>query len=57
VVLEWQGPLPFTGARLAQERALPLVPGAQSANSGVVAFVQNRSTAEVLQVLMLPSCP
>jgi hypothetical protein len=57
VVLEWQGPLPFTGARLARERALPLVPGAQSANSGVVAFVQNRSTAEVLQVLMLPSCP
>ena len=57
VVLEWQGPLSFSGARLAQERVLPLVPGAQLANSGVVAFVQNRRTAEVLQVLMLASCP
>jgi hypothetical protein len=56
VVLEWQGPFPFSGSRIAQERTLPLVPGAQRANSGVVAFVQNRRTAEVLQVLMLPSC-
>jgi hypothetical protein len=56
VVLEWQGPLPFSGPRLIQERALALLPGAQRANSGVVAFVQNRRTAEVLQVLMLPSC-
>ncbi len=43
-------------SKIAQERALPLLPGAQRANSGVVAFVQNRRTAEVLQVLMLPSC-
>jgi hypothetical protein len=56
VVLEWQGPLAFSSPRLIQERALPLLPGAQRANSGVVAFVQNRRTAEVLQVLMLPSC-
>jgi hypothetical protein len=56
VVLEWQGPLTFSGSRIAQERALALLPGAQPANSGVVAFVQNRRTAEVLQVLMLPSC-
>lgn len=56
VVLEWQGPLGFSGSRIALERALPLLPGAQRANSGVVAFVQNRRTAEVLQVLMLPSC-
>ena len=56
VVLEWQGPLAFSGSRIADERALPLLPGAQRANSGVVAFVQNRRTAEVLQVLMLPSC-
>ena len=56
VALEWQGPLAFSGSRLIQERALPLLPGAQRANSGVVAFVQNRRTAEVLQVLMLPSC-
>jgi hypothetical protein len=56
LVLEWQGPLAFSGPRLIQERALPLLPGAQRADSGVVAFVQNRRTAEVLQVLMLPSC-
>jgi hypothetical protein len=57
VVLQWQGPLAFSGAQLALERALPLVPGALVANSGVVGFVQNRRTAEVLQALMLPSCP
>jgi hypothetical protein len=56
VVLEWQGPLAFSGSKIDQERALQLLPGAQRANSGVVAFVQNRRTAEVLQVLMLPSC-
>src|SRR5262249_35022185 len=57
VVLEWQGPLAFSGSRIADERALPLLPGAQRAHSGAVALVQNRRTAEVLQVLMLPSCP
>jgi hypothetical protein len=57
VVLEWQGPLAFSGSRLVQERALPLLPGAQRANSGVVAFVQNRRSAEVLQALVLPACP
>lgn len=57
VVLEWQGPLAFSGSQLVQERALPLLPGAQRANSGVVAFVQNRRSAEVLQALVLPACP
>ena len=56
VVLEWQGPLAFSGARIAQDRALALLPGAQRTDSGVVALVQNRRTGEVLQVLMLPSC-
>src|SRR4051812_34660493 len=58
VVLEWQGPLEFaSGPRLAARRDLPLLPKAVPANSGVVAFVQNRRTAEVLQALMLPACP
>jgi hypothetical protein len=57
VVLEWQGPLAFSRAWLAQERPLALLPGALAADSGVVGFVQNRRTAEVLQALMLPSCP
>ena len=58
VVLEWQGPLDLPAAgRLADHRDLPLLPKAVPASSGVVAFVQNRRTAEVLQALMLPACP
>jgi hypothetical protein len=58
VVLEWLGPFEFAaGARLAERRRLPLLPNAVARNSGVVGFVQNRRTAEVLQSLMLPACP
>ena len=56
VVLEWQGPLALTAGTVEEERLLPLLPGAVPTNSGVVAFVQNRRTAEVLQALMLPAC-
>ncbi|HWA38424.1 MAG TPA: DUF1223 domain-containing protein [Burkholderiales bacterium] len=57
VVLEWQGPLDFgTGAARSERRSIPLLPGAVPANSGVVAFVQNRRSLEVLQALMLPAC-
>ena len=57
VALEWVGPLAFgPDGRLSVQKALPLLPKAVAANSGVVAFVQNRSTAEVLQALMLPAC-
>ena len=56
VVLEWQGPFTFNGARFAAQREVALLPRALAANSGVVAFVQNRRTAEVLQALMLPAC-
>ena len=57
VVLQWTGPLEFQGAKLAARQTLPLLPNAIPAHSGVVAFVQNRSTGEVLQALMLPVCP
>jgi hypothetical protein len=57
VVLEWIGPIPFTAGRIAEKRALPLLPKAVAAHSGVAAFVQNRRSAEVLQALMLPACP
>ena len=58
VAFEWVGPLGFgPDGRLSVRKALPLLPKAVPANSGVVAFVQNRSTAEVLQALMLPACP
>jgi hypothetical protein len=58
VVFEWVGPLEFKGGpRLAERRSLPLLPRANPANSGVVAFVQNRASSEVLQALALPACP
>jgi len=57
VVFEWLGPIPFTGGKIAERRALRLGPRAVPAHSGVAAFVQNRRTAEVLQALMLPACP
>ncbi len=58
VVLEWEGPFAFSrGAQLLEQRVLPLLPKAVPANSGVVGFVQNRGTTEVLQALMLPACP
>ncbi|TAN54350.1 MAG: DUF1223 domain-containing protein [Betaproteobacteria bacterium] len=57
VVFEWIGPLAFDPrGRLAERRVLPLLPKAVAGNSGVVAFVQSRSTAKVLQALMLPVC-
>lgn len=58
VVLEWVGPLDFgPGGARAERRSIPLLPRAVPAHSGVVAFVQNRRTLEVLQALMLPACP
>jgi hypothetical protein len=57
VVREWIGPLAFgDGGKLEESRSLPLLPGADRKNLGVAAFVQDRSTFEVLQALMLPAC-
>jgi hypothetical protein len=56
VVLQWVGPLEFKGGRLSVRHTLALLPKAVPAHSGVVAFVQNRANAEVLQALMLPAC-
>jgi hypothetical protein len=57
VVREWIGPIPFAeNLMLGEKRALPLLPGANAKHLGVAAFVQNRSTSEVLQALMLPAC-
>jgi len=52
VALEWQGPYGVGERQLK----LPLLPQAKAADSGVVAFVQNRRTAEVLQALALAVC-
>jgi hypothetical protein len=57
VVREWIGPIEFGPAlRVDEKRTLPLLPNANPKQSGVAAFVQNRSTGEVLQALMLPVC-
>lgn len=57
VVREWIGPIEF-GAdfKVTDRRTLPLLPKADPKQSGVAAFVQNRSTGDVLQALMLPAC-
>jgi hypothetical protein len=52
VVLEWRGP----HALGTREFELELLPKAESTDSGVVAFVQNRRTGEVLQALSLAAC-
>jgi hypothetical protein len=58
VVLEWLGPLDLGPAGHRAERIpVPRLPKAVPENSGIVAFVQNRRSLEVLQALMLPPCP
>jgi hypothetical protein len=57
VVLQWLGPFEFRGGKVSERSMLPLLPKAVPEHSGVVAFVQNRATSEVLQALMLPACP
>jgi hypothetical protein len=52
VVLEWRGAYAL-GTRQLE---LALLPKAKIADSGVVAFVQNRRTGEVLQALSLAAC-
>ena len=57
VVREWVGPIEFGAeAKVEDKRSLPLLPNANPKQSGVAAFVQNRSTGDVLQALMLPAC-
>jgi hypothetical protein len=58
VAFEWLGPLEFgPSGTLSNRLSVPLPPRADPAQLGVVAFVQDRSTAEVLQALMRPACP
>ena len=57
VVREWIGPIEFgADLKVVEKRTLPLLPNANPRQSGVAAFVQNRSTGDVLQALMLPAC-
>jgi hypothetical protein len=57
VVREWDGPLAFDArGKLRLKISLPLPPTAKPRDAGVSAFVQNRSTGDVLQAVMLPPC-
>jgi hypothetical protein len=57
VVREWIGPIEFgSSPKVEDKRTLPLLPNANPKQSGVAAFVQNRSSGDVLQALMLPAC-
>jgi hypothetical protein len=58
VVRDWVGPIEFgADGHVRDGRDLPLPPESAAKDSGVAAFVQDRSTAEVLQALLLPACP
>jgi hypothetical protein len=57
VVLEWQGPFAFRpDGEASERRTLALLPKGAAESSGVVAFVQNRRTGEVLQALLRSPC-
>lgn len=57
VVLDWQGPFAIgPGGKLSERRTLPLLPKGVPERSGVVGFVQDRRTGEVLQALLRSSC-
>jgi hypothetical protein len=57
VVLEWQGPFAFgPGGELFERRRLSLLPKGAPERSGVVGFVQDRRTGEVLQALLRSAC-
>lgn len=58
VVRDWIGPIAFApDGELHDRRNLMLPAGAAVRDAGVAAFVQERTTAEVLQALLLPVCP
>lgn len=55
LVVEWQGPFAvYSGTEVRRTLAIPS--GTAPNNSGVLAFVQDRRTGEVLQALRLPAC-
>ena len=55
VVRQWIGPVPLdTQGNVRVQRRLRLEPDWKSQNLGIVAFVQNRQTSDVLQALALP---
>ena len=53
VVCEWYGPI---GMGAPWKQAIAFKPGWVAANMGVVAFVQDQSSGEILQALRLPLC-
>jgi hypothetical protein len=56
VVREWYGPISLDAAPLAWRQSIAFKPDWQTAKMGVVAFVQDQSSGEILQALQLPFC-
>ncbi|MDA0225924.1 MAG: DUF1223 domain-containing protein [Proteobacteria bacterium] len=57
VVFDWKGPISLDQAGNVSARyQFSLLPKAVTANTGVMAFVQDRRSLDVLQALMLPAC-
>ena len=58
VVREWHGPIKLSAHTAnAWQQNIVLKPDGVAAKMGVVAFVQDQSSGDVLQVLRLPLCP
>lgn len=58
VVREWYGPLSMNrDGRVTWQQAVQLNPEWVAAKMGLVAFVQDSTTGEVLQAIRLPWCP
>ena len=57
VAFGWTGPIPLGPRGEVARRARLALPAAPPGMSGVIAYVQNAATAEVIQALMLPACP
>jgi hypothetical protein len=58
VVRRLIGPLPpDTDGRLSLRQLIPLDPGWKRADLGVVAFVQDKTSGEIVQALQRHACP
>ncbi len=56
VAREWSGPVAIPGAQAVQASVSAKLPGLRPGAAGALAFVQDRSSGEVLQAFALPLC-
>jgi len=57
VAMDWRGPMSLAPKGVLRQRHRLALPSAAPGRAGVVVFVQNMRSADVLQALMLPACP